>query len=79
MTACYSLEIKIMQTQLDESRLKQILKEALIEALEEKKEVFHELIVEAIQDIGMINAIREGQTTGTVSKQEIFDILEGQA
>ena len=45
-----------MQTQLDESRLKQIFKEALIEALEEKKDVFHELIVEAIEDIGMINA-----------------------
>jgi hypothetical protein len=73
------LEIKIMQTQLDESRLKQILKEALVEALEEKKDVFHELIVEAIEDIGMINAIREGQSTETVSKQEIFDILEGQA
>ena len=68
-----------MQTQLDESRLKQILKEALIEALEEKKDVFHELIVEAIEDIGMINAIREGQSTETVSKQEIVDILEGQA
>jgi len=68
-----------MQTQLDESRLKQILKEALIEALEEKKDVFHELIVEAIEDIGMINAIRQGQNTETVSKQEIFDILEGPA
>ena len=68
-----------MQTQLDESRLKQILKEALIEAIEEKKDVFHELIVEAIEDIGLINAIREGQNTETVSKQEIFDILEGQA
>jgi len=68
-----------MQTQLDEGKLKQILKEALIEALEEKKDVFHELIVEAIEDIGMINAIREGQNTETVSKQEIFDILEGQA
>jgi hypothetical protein len=67
-----------MQTQLDESRLKQILKEALIEALEEKKDVFHELIVEAIEDIGMINAIRQGQNTETVSKQEIFDILEEQ-
>jgi len=66
-----------MQTQLDENRLKQILKEALIEALEEKKDVFHELIVEAIEDIGMINAIREGQSTETVSKQEVFDILEG--
>lgn len=68
-----------MQTQLDEGKLKQILKEALIEALEEKKDVFHELIVEAIEDIGMINAIREGQNTETVSKQEVFDILEGQA
>ena len=68
-----------MQTQLDEGKLKQILKEALIEALEEKKDVFHELIVAAIEDIGLINAIREGQSTETVSKQEIFDILEGQA
>ena len=68
-----------MQTQLDESRLKQILKEALIEALEEKKDVFHELIAEAIEDIGLINAIREGQSTETINKQEIFDILEGQA
>ena len=67
-----------MQTQLDEGRLKQILKEALIEALEEKKDVFHELIVEAIEDIGLINAIREGQNTEAVSKQEIFDILERQ-
>ena len=68
-----------MQTQLDEGRLKQILKEALMEALEEKKDVFHELIVEAIEDIGLINAIREGQNTEAVSKQEIFDILERQA
>ena len=68
-----------MQTQLDEMQLKKIFKEALIEALEEKKDVFHELIVEAIEDIGLINAIREGQNTETVSKQEIFDILEGQA
>ena len=68
-----------MQTQLDESKIKQIFKEALIEALEEKKDVFHELIAEAIEDIGLINAIREGQSTETINKQEIFDILEGQA
>jgi hypothetical protein len=73
------LEIRIMETKLDENRLKQILKEALIEALEEKKDVFHELIVEAIEDIALINAIRQGQNTETVSKQEILDILEGQA
>ena len=73
------LEDQKMQKQFDEGRLKQILKEALMEALEEKKDVFHELIVEVIEDIGMINAIREGQNTETVGKQEIFDILQGQA
>jgi len=57
-----------MQKQIDENKLKQILKEALIEALEEKKDVFYELIVEAIEDIGMINAIREGENSETVSK-----------
>ena len=68
-----------MQTKIDEGRLKQILKEALIETLEEKKDVFHELITEAIEEIALTNAIREGQRTETVSKQEVLDILEGQA
>ena len=67
-----------MQTQIDENKLKIILKEALIEALEEKRDIFHELIIEAIEDIGMINAIREGDNTETVRKQKIFDILEEQ-
>lgn len=79
MIAILNFEDQKMQPQLDEGKLKQIIKEALIEALEEKKDVFHELIVEAIEDIGLINAIRQGQNTETVSKQEIFDILERQA
>ncbi len=68
--------IKNIRNPNHEGKLKQILKEALIEALEEKKDDFHELIVEAIEDIGLTNAIREGQNTETVSKQEIFDIKE---
>jgi hypothetical protein len=66
-----------MQTNIDESKIKQLLKEALIETLEERKGVFHDLIVEAMEDIALSRAIREGEKSGNASKNEIFDILEG--
>ena len=67
-----------MQTLIDDSKLKQLLKDVFIEAIEEKKNVFYELIVEAIEDIATVNAIREGEDSKAVSHQEIFNILEGQ-
>ncbi len=68
-----------MQTLIDEGKLKQLFKEALIETLEERKNLFYDLIAEAIEDIALIRAIQDGEGTGTVSKKEIFNILEGQA
>jgi hypothetical protein len=68
-----------MQTLIDDSKLKQLLKEALLEALEEKKNVFQELIIEAMEDMAMVHAIKEGEDSETVSKKEIFGILEGNA
>jgi hypothetical protein len=63
----------------DEGKIKQLMKEALVEALQEQKGVFHDLIVEAIEDIALTNAIRQGADTKSVSRDEIFDILKGQA
>ena len=68
-----------MQTLIDDGKLKQLLKEALIEAIEEKKNVFYDLIVDAVEDIAIVRAIQEGENTETISKQEIFNILEDQA
>ena len=68
-----------MQTVMDEGRLKQVFKEALVEMLEEKQNIFHEMIVDAMEDIALSRAIQEGQKTGTATKKEIFDILEGRA
>jgi hypothetical protein len=66
-----------MQTSVDDEKLKQLLKEAFIEAIEEKRNVFYELIVDALEDIAMVRAIREGEQSKTVAKQEVFSILEG--
>ena len=68
-----------MQTLIDDGKLKQLLKEAFIEAIEEKKNIFHDLIVDAVEEIAIVRAIQEGENTETVSKQEIFNILEGRA
>jgi len=69
----------IMQTVIDEGKLKQVFKEAIIEMLEERKNLFHDIIVEAMEDIALTNAIREGESTESASKKEIFNILEGNA
>ncbi|MDI6790201.1 MAG: hypothetical protein QME44_05885 [Thermodesulfobacteriota bacterium] len=62
---------------LDEKKIKELMKEALVEVLEDRKEVLYGILSEAIEDVALVHAIREGEATGTVSKKEILDILEG--
>lgn len=59
----------------DETRLKALLKEALVEVLEQQREWFSTLMVEALEDIALVQAIKEGETTEVVSRDEIFDLL----
>lgn len=66
-----------MQPLTDDNKIKQLMKEAFIEALQEQKDILHDLVVEAIEDIAMANAIRQGADSKSVSKKEIFDILKG--
>lgn len=55
---------------LDETKLKELLKTAIIELLEEQKEEFSELLTEALEDIGMKNAIKEGEKTDLKPEQK---------
>ena len=73
------MEANTVQTLIDDGKLKQLLKEAFIEALEEKKTIFQEMMIEALEDVALAHAIKEGEETETVSRQEVFDILEGNA
>ncbi|MCT7949773.1 hypothetical protein NG798_08230 [Ancylothrix sp. C2] len=63
---------------LDETKLKELLKEAIFELITEQKEVFSEILTEALEDIGMETAIKEGENTETVSREQIFNILKRQ-
>ena len=60
----------------DETQLKALLKEALVEVLEQHREWFSTLVAEALEDIALVQAIKAGETTEIVSRDEIFDLLE---
>jgi dsDNA-binding SOS-regulon protein len=61
---------------LDETKLKELLKAAIVELLQEQQEEFSQILAEALEDIAMKNAIKEGENTETVSRDDILKILQ---
>ncbi len=59
----------------DETRLKALLKEALVEVLEQRRDWFSALMAEALEDSAFVQAIKEGEATEIVSRDEIFALL----
>lgn len=64
-------------TTLDETQIKDLFKQAFEELLQERKDLFYELLVEIIEDFGLLRAIKEGEDTAIVRREEVFKILEG--
>jgi hypothetical protein len=65
-----------METLFDDRKIKDLFKQAIVEAIEEKKEVVHDLLVEVMEDIAMVRAIQDGEDSSPVSRDDIFQILE---
>jgi len=66
-----------MEMTLSGEKTKELLTEVLIEMIQKKREVFYDIVREALEEIGLANAIAEGRKDDFVSEDEIFDILEG--
>ncbi len=65
-------------TNLDETRIKTLFKEALVEVIEENQELVSSILIDALEDIGLSRAIEEGDKSQTVSRDEIFKVLSGE-
>jgi hypothetical protein len=65
-----------MATSIDEAKLKELLKSAVAEVLEERREFVKEIIEEAMEDVALARAIDEGVSTDAVSREEVFSILD---
>ncbi len=68
-----------MELTLNEMQAKSLLKEVVLELVQEKRDWFFEVMVEALEEIGLANAIQEGRRNEFVDERQITAILEGQA
>ena len=62
---------------LNKNELKELLKEAIFEILQEERQIFSELFADALEDMALAKAIAEGKDTEPVSREAIFKILDG--
>lgn len=62
---------------ISEEKLKDLMKSALAEALEERRDLVQDIVEEAMEDIGLARAIEQGLGGGSVPREEVFAILEG--
>ncbi len=69
----------MQQLILDDPRTKELITEVLIEMIQQKRKIFYDLILEAIEEVGLANAIHESRQDDFVEEKVIFNILEGES
>ena len=66
----------VAEITLNSEQLKEALKSAIVELLQDNKGEFYQLFAEIIEDVAMERAIEEGENTELVDRDTIFNILE---
>ena len=65
-----------MAASIDEAKLKDMLKVAMVEALHEQRDLVKDILAEAIEDIALGRAIDEGLQSDSAPRGEVFAVLE---
>jgi hypothetical protein len=65
-----------MAISIEDEKFKELVKAALIDALEERRDLVKDIFVEVIEDLALGRAIAEGLTTDPIPRNEILALLE---
>jgi len=63
-------------TALEERRIKLLLKDAVVEILEERQDLLRAALQESLEEMGLLRAIQEGEKSPLTSRKKIFRRLE---
>ncbi len=63
------------QPLIEEGRLKELIKDAIVEVLQERRELVLDVFEEALEDVALARAIEEGERSPLVSRDEVFKLL----
>lgn len=61
---------------LNSTQLKEMVKDTLVEILQEQHGLLYELVIEAMEDIALVRAMEEEKGGELATREEIFSILE---
>ena len=62
-------------TAVEERRIKVLLKDAVVEVLEERHDLLREALQESLEDMAMLRAIQAGEKSRGTSRKKIFQRL----
>jgi L-lactate utilization protein LutC len=68
-----------MELTISDEKTKELLTEVMVELIKTRKDIFYEIILEALEEVGLANAILEGRENNFVSEEKIFSIIDGDA
>ena len=68
-----------MELHISDEKTKELLSEVVVELLQPPKNLLYDVVIEALEDVGLAHAIAEGRVNDFVSEDEIFSILDGKA
>ena len=66
-----------MELTISDEKTKELLTEVVLELLKTKRNVLYDVVLEALEEVGLANAISEGRKDVFVSEDEIFSIIDG--
>ncbi|MCI5180754.1 MAG: hypothetical protein D3911_15840 [Candidatus Electrothrix sp. AW3_4] len=65
-----------MELSISDEKTKELLTEVMIELLKSKRDLIYDILLEALEEVGMANAIAEGRTNDFVAEDEVLSILD---
>jgi hypothetical protein len=66
-----------MEILLNDEKTREMLTEILIDLIKTRKELFTEILQEALEEVSLGNAIAEGRKNEFVPEENIFALLDG--
>ena len=63
------------QVSISEDALRDLLKQAVADALDERRDLLREVVSDALEDLALAAAIREGRESEIVRRDDILDEL----
>ncbi len=66
-----------MSRSTQDAQLKKTIKEALMELFLENRELFQDMIREALEDMDLLRAMQEGRKTKLVPREKVLQLLKG--